>query len=427
MVTLEAILESTNLNQAWKRVVANKGSAGVDGMEVGDLRAHLFEHGPELVQSIKAGKYKPQPVLRVLIPKEEKGKFRPLGIPTAIDRWVQQAVQQKLSEEYEKVFSESSHGFRPNRSCQTAVEQCLKLANEGYVWVVDLDLAKFFDTVNHSKLLQLLSERIKDGRVISLIHKFLRAPVLEDGKSTPNTIGTPQGGPISPILANIMLNELDKKLEERGHPFVRYADDMMIFCKSRKAAERTLANIKPFIEKKHFLKLNEEKTKIRYIGSSDVKFLGFGFYAGKDGKIKARPHQKSKDKCVKRLREITSRSRGQSLDAFRKQLSEFVRGWVNYFLRSDMAIFVRDTDKWLRRLIRQIYWKQWKKVSTKYRALQKLVASASTAWQYANTRKSYWHTANSWILATTLTNGFLHRKGWVCLGDVYKKRTQGSY
>ncbi len=396
-------------------------------MEVGDLRAHLFEQGPELVQSIKAGKYKPQPVLRVLIPKEEKGKFRPLGIPTAIDRWVQQAVQQKLSEEYEKVFSESSHGFRPNRSCQTAVEQCLKLANEGYVWVVDLDLAKFFDTVNHSKLLQLLSERIKDGRVISLIHKFLRAPVLEDGKSTPNTIGTPQGGPISPILANIMLNELDKKLEERGHPFVRYADDMMIFCKSRKAAERTLANIKPFIEKKLFLKLNEEKTKIRYIGSSDVKFLGFGFYAEKGGKIKARPHQKSKDKCVKRLREITSRSRGQSLEAFRKQLSEFVRGWVNYFLRSDMAIFVRDTDKWLRRRIRQIYWKQWKKVSTKYRALQKLGASASTAWQYANTRKLYWHTANSWILATTLTNGFLYRKGWVCLGDVYKKRTQGSY
>ena len=427
MVTLEAILESANLNQAWKRVVANKGSAGVDGMEVGELRAHLFEQGPELVQSIKAGKYKPQPVLRVLIPKEEKGKFRPLGIPTAIDRWVQQAVQQKLSEEYEKVFSESSHGFRPNRSCQTAVEQCLKLANEGYVWVVDLDLAKFFDTVNHSKLLQLLSERIKDGRVISLIHKFLRAPVLEDGKSTPNTIGTPQGGPISPILANIMLNELDKKLEERGQSFVRYADDMMIFCKSRKAAERTLANIKPFIEKKLFLKLNEEKTKIRYIGSCDVKFLGFGFYAEKGGKIKDKPPQKSKDKCVKRLREITSRSRGQSLDAFRKQLSEFVRGWVNYFLRSDMAIFVRDMDKWLRRRIRQIYWKQWKKVSTKYRALQKLGASASTAWQYANTRKSYWHTANSWILATTLTNGFLYRKGWVCLGDVYKKRTQGSY
>lgn len=292
---------------------------------------------------------------------------------------------------------------------------------------MDLDLAKFFDTVNHSKLLQLLSERIKDGRVISLIHKFLRAPVLEDGKSTPNTIGTPQGGPISPILANIMLNELDKKLEERGHPFVRYADDMMIFCKSRKSAERTLANIKPFIEKKLFLKLNEEKTKIRYIGSADVKFLGLGFYAGKDGKIKARPHKKSKDKCVKRLREITSRSRGQSLDAFRKQLSEFVRGWVNYFLRSDMAIFVRDTDKWLRRRIRQIYWKQWKKISTKYEALMRLGVSPSLAWQHANTRKSYWRTAHSWILATTLTNGFLHRKGWVCLGDVYKKRTQGSY
>ncbi len=427
MVTLEAILERNNLNQAWKRVVANKGSAGVDGMEVQNLLPYLLEHGPELVQSIKEGRYKPQPVLRVLIPKEEKGKFRPLGIPTAVDRLVQQAVQQKLSEEYEKEFSDSSHGFRANRSCQTAIEQCLELANEGYVWVVDLDLAKFFDTVNHSKLLQLLSERIKDGRVISLIHKFLRAPVLEDGKSTPNTIGTPQGGPISPTLANIMLNELDKKLEERGHPFMRYADDMMIFCKSRKSAERTLANIKPFIEKKLFLKLNEDKTKIRYIGSTDVKFLGFGFYVNKEGKIKARPHQKSKDKCVKRLKEITSRSRGQSLEAFRKQLSEFVRGWVNYFLKSDMTRFVQKTDEWLRRRIRQIYWKQWKKNRTKYKALKWLGVSPSVAWQHANSRKSYWHIAKSWVLATTLTNRFLREMGWVCLGDVYKKQNQGCY
>ena len=427
MVTLEAILERNNLNQAWKRVVANKGSAGVDGMEVQNLLPYLLEHGPELVQSIKEGRYKPQPVLRVLIPKEEKGKFRPLGIPTAVDRLVQQAVQQKLSEEYEKEFSDSSHGFRANRSCQTAIEQCLELANEGYVWVVDLDLAKFFDTVNHSKLLQLLSECIKDGRVISLIHKFLRAPVLEDGKSTPNTIGTPQGGPISPTLAKIMLNELDKKLEERGHPFVRYADDMMIFCKSRKSAERTLANIKPFIEKKLFLKLNEDKTKIRYIGSTDVKFLGFGFYVNKEGKIKARPHQKSKDKCVKRLKEITSRSRGQSLEAFRKQLSEFVRGWVNYFLKSDMTRFVQKTDEWLRRRIRQIYWKQWKKNRTKYKALKWLGVSPSVAWQHANSRKSYWHIAKSWVLATTLTNRFLREMGWVCLGDVYKKQNQGCY
>ena len=208
---------------------------------------------------------------------------------------------------------------------------------------------------------------------------------------------------------------------------MRYVDDMMIFCKSRKSAERTLANIKPFIEKKLFLKLNEDKTKIRYIGSTDVKFLGFGFYATKEGKIKAKPHQKSKDKCVKRLKEITSRSRGQSLEAFRKQLSEFVRGWVNYFLKSDMTIFVRDTDQWLRRRIRQIYWKQWKKVGTKYRALKKLGLSPSKAWQYANSRKSYWRIAHSWILATTLTNRFLREMGWVCLGDVYKKRDQGCY
>lgn len=232
MVTLEAILDRNNLNRAWKQVVKNKGSAGVDGMKVTDLLSHLREHGPELVQAIKEGSYKPQPVLRVLIPKEEKGKFRPLGIPTATDRLVQQAVQQKLREEYEQVFRDSSHGFRPNRSCHTTLKQSLKHANEGYRWVIDLDLAKFFDTVNHTKLLQLLSDRIKDGRVISLIHKMLRAPIKDVDKITTCTIGTPQGGPISPTLANIVLHELDRELEKRGHRSVRYADDMMIFCKS---------------------------------------------------------------------------------------------------------------------------------------------------------------------------------------------------
>ncbi len=366
MVTLEAILDRNNLNRAWKRVVKNKGSAGVDGMKVKDLQAHLREQGPELVQSIKEGSYKPQPVLRVLIPKEEKGKFRPLGIPTVTDRLVQQAVQQKLSEEYEQVFKDSSHGFRPNKSCHTALKQSLKYANESYRWVVDLDLAKFFDTVNYTKLLQLLSDRIKDGRVISLIHKMLRTPIKEGDKITPCTIGTPQGGPISPTLANVVLYELDKELEKRGHRSVRYADDMMIFCKSRKAAERTLKHIKPFIEKKLFLQLNDRKTKIRNITSVDVKFLGFGFWADRGGVIKARPHKKSKDKCKARLKALTNRNRGQSLDSFRKKLAEFVRGWVNYFRETAMVVFVKETDQWLRRRIRQIYWKQWKKISTKY-------------------------------------------------------------
>lgn len=419
MVTLEAILERNNLNRAYKQVKANKGGPGVDGMSVDDLLDYLRTHAVEIVESVKAGKYNPQPVRRVMIPKEEKGKFRPLGIPTAVDRVIQQAIAQKLSEEYEPIFSTHSHGFRPDRSCKSAIYEALEIANQGYVWVVDLDLSKFFDTVIHSKLLQLLSDKLGDGRVISLIHKILRAPIQEGDKITPCEIGTPQGGPVSPVLANIMLNELDHELERRGHRFVRYADDMIIFCKSRKAAKRTLEHLKPYVERKLFLKLNEQKTKICCITDPELKFLGFGFWASRGG-IKARPHQKSKAKCKQRLKALTSRSRGQSLDEFRRELRAFVLGWVNYFRFSSMKQFVKETDEWLRRRIRQIYWKQWKKTRTKFAALQKLGVSKGKAWEWANTRQSYWHIANSWILATTLTNATLRKLGWTCLGDVYK-------
>ena len=418
MITLETILERGNLNKAWKQVKANNGSPGVDGMPVDALLAHLKAHGSELVENIKAGKYKPQPVRRVMIPKEEKGKFRPLGIPTSIDRFIQQAIAQRLSAEYDPVFSDHSHGFRPARSCQTAKEEVLKYANEGRQWVVDLDLSKFFDTVNHSKLLQVLSERIKDGRVISLIHKILRAPIAEDGKYTPSEIGTPQGGPVSPVLANIILNELDHELEKRGHIFVRYADDMMIMCRSRRSAERALRNLKPFIEGKLFLKLNEDKTKICHIADSNLKFLGFGFWKARKGRIKARPHQKSQAKCKARLKELTRRNRGQSLAVFRQKLESFIRGWVNYFKGTSMENFIRETDGWLRRRIRQLYWKQWKRTKTKVAGLMKLGLPKEQAWQWANSRKAYWRIAKSHVLSTTLTNESLRRLGWICLGDI---------
>lgn len=390
-------------------------------MTVEELPDWLREHHAELMESIKVGRYKPQPVLRVLIPKEEPGKFRPLGIPTTIDRFVQQAIAQELSKEYEPVFSENSHGFRPFKSCHTAIRQVERLANEGHVWAVDLDLAKFFDTVNHSKLLRILSQRIKDGRLISLIHKFLRAPVSENGKVKPSKIGTPQGGPISPILANIMLNELDQELKRRGHQFVRYADDMMILCKSKKSAIRTLESIKLFIEEELLLKLNTEKSKVCYITDPKLKFLGFGFYTqAKTKKVLCVPHHKSKVKCKQHLKLLTARSRGQSLDTFRKKLKEFVTGWCNYFGIGAMKSFVRTTDEWLRRRIRQIYWKQWKRISTRYKALRKLGVREGRAWEWANTRKRSWAVSNSHILSTTLKTDFLWSKGWVCLGDVYK-------
>ena len=430
-VTLEAVLNPLNMIEAFHKVVANKGSAGVDGMEVWQLLDWCESHRGAITEAVKSGTYKPQAVLRVLIPKEEKGKFRPLGIPTVIDRFVQQMVAQVLSRAYEPYFSDSSHGFRPCRSCQTAINQCLEHANNGYQWVVDLDLAKFFDTVNHSKLLQVLSERVKDGRVISLINKFLRAPVRDGKTEKVNEMGTPQGGVISPVLANILLNELDQELEARGHKFVRYADDMMILCRSRKAAERTLRSVRVFIEKKLFLKINEEKTKICEITDANLKFLGFGFYAAKNPKggetlVKSRPHQKSKTKFKKALKEVTSRSRGQSLDAFRRKLAELVVGWVNYYRHSDMKEFLRRVSEWLRRRIRQIYWKQWKKTRTKYKALIKLGVDKGKAWEWANTRKSYWRIANSWILAVTLNNKFLEGMGWKTPDNVYKRLLAGN-
>ena len=390
-------------------------------MIVEELPDWLRQHHSELMQAIKEGSYKPQPVLRVLIPKEEPGQFRPLGIPTAVDRFVQQAVVQELSCEYEKVFSDNSHGFRPSRSCHTAIRQAEALVNEGYTWAVDLDLAKFFDTVNHSKLLRILSQRIREGKLISLIHKFLRAPIVENGKVIPSRIGTPQGGLISPVLANIMLNELDQELEQRGHKFVRYADDMMILCRSKKSALRTLESIRHFIEERLLLKLNTEKSKFCRITDPSLKFLGFGFYRQtKDRRIVCVPHQKSKRKCKQRLKLLTSRSKGQSLESFRQKLKQFVVGWSNYFGIGAMRRFVKETDKWLRRRIRQLYWKQWKKIGTKLKALLKLGVSKVKAWMWANSRKGYWQIANSWVLSTTLKANFLRSIGWVCLGDVYK-------
>lgn len=322
---LEKILQPTNLNNAYKKVKSNKGAGGVDGMSVDELLPFLRDNQMQLIQQLKDGKYKPNPVRRVEIPKETKGEFRKLGVPTVVDRVFQQAITQVLSPIYEEQFSENSFGFRPKRGAHDALKQCQKNVNDGYVYVVDMDLEKFFDTVCQSKLIEVLSRTIKDGRVISLIHKYLNAGVISGGIFEKTETGMPQGGPLSPLLSNVMLNELDRELTRRGHRFVRYADDCMIFCKSRKSAERTLKNIIPFIEGKLFLKVNRKKTSVAHI--SRVKYLGYAFYRYK-GKCKFRVHPKSVAKMKDKIRELTKRNNGWGNEYRAMKLTQFVRGWV---------------------------------------------------------------------------------------------------
>jgi len=408
---LEQILNRNNLNQAFLRVKRNKGAHGIDKMGVEDMLKYLKTHGEAIKQAIAEGKYKPNPVRRVEIPKDDGGQ-RPLGIPTVIDRLIQQAIAQVLSPIYEKQFSNNSHGFRPQRSCHGAIKQAQEHINQGYKYVVDMDLEKFFDTVNQSKLIEVLGRTIKDGRVISLIHKYLTAGVV-----------VPQGGPLSPLLSNIMLNELDKELEKRGHKFVRYADDLMIFCKSRRAAERTLANIIPFIENKLFLRVNKTKTVVDYVGR--VKFLGVSFYE-KDGEARVRIHPKSTAKLKAKIRQLTARSNGWSNDYRKKKLREYIIGWVNYFKIADIKSLLARLDEWLRRRIRMVIWKQWKKVKTKFTNLQKLGIDKQKAWEWSNTRKSYWRTSSSPILHRSLTTEKLRKAGYLFFSDYYKTAVKKS-
>jgi group II intron reverse transcriptase/maturase len=414
---LEQILSPSNLNKAYKRVKSNDGSGGIDKMEVESLGDYLVAHKEELIQSIMEGTYRPNPVRRVEIPKDDK-KMRMLGIPTVVDRVVQQAITQVLSPIYEKQFSTNSYGFRPKRNAHQALNRCKDYITEGYKYAVDIDLEKFFDTVNQSKLIEIISRRVKDGRVISLIHKYLKAGVVVRNKIEETNLGVPQGGPLSPLMSNIMLNELDKELEKRGHRFARYADDIVILCKSKRSAERTLTNIIPFIENKLFLKVNKEKTAVAYI--SKIKFLGYSFYENEKGG-RVRVHPKTIAKMKSRIKELTSRSNGWG-DARRKEtLREYIIGWVNYFKLADMKRLLPKVDEWYRRRIRMVIWKQWKRIRTRLRNLIKLGIEKYKAWEYANTRKGYWRTANSPILTRSLTNDRLKQAGYIFFTDYYRK------
>jgi len=415
---LEKILTKDNMNKAFKKVKSNKGAGGIDGMGVDELLQHLKENGQQLTQAIQDGKYHPNPVRRVEIPKEEKGKVRKLGIPTVVDRVVQQAIAQELSPMFEKQFSDNSFGFRPKRRQHDAIRRCQKYIDEGYKYVVDMDLEKYFDTVNQSKLVEVLSRTIEDGRVISLIHKFLGAGVVVRHKFEDTEIGVPQGGPLSPLLSNIMLNELDQELERRGHRFVRYADDMVIFCKSRKSAKRTLENILSYIEGKLFLKVNREKTVVDEVGK--VKFLGFTFYRRK-GLTRIRIHPNAISKMKAKVKALTERSKGSGNEQRVEELRRYIIGWINYFKIADMKNLLKKADEWMRRRIRMIYWKQWKKVKTKFRELKSSGIDGNKAWQFANTRKGYWRISNSPILSYSLNNQTLKKLGFLFFSEYYQQ------
>lgn len=412
---LEKVLHRDNLNLAYKRVKKNGGSHGIDGMGVDELLPYLREHGESIRERIREGKYRPEPVRRVEIPKPDGG-VRLLGIPTVLDRMIQQAIAQVLTLIFEKEFSNHSYGFRPGRNAQQAIRQARAHINEGYKVVVDIDLEKFFDRVNHDKLMSLLSKRVADKRLLRLIRSYLEAGVMLGGLVSATEEGTPQGGPLSPLLSNVMLHDLDKELERRGHRFCRYADDSNIYVRSMRAGQRVMAGISKYIEERLKLKVNRKKSAVDY--PQRRKFLGFSFYR-KQEEIRVRIHPKSLKRFKDKVRAITSRSNAWDMEARIKKLNQAIQGWIGYFSMADMRGHCQTLDEWIRRRLRMCYWKQWKKIGTKHDNLVRLGLDDRKAWQYANTRKGYWHTSNSPILSTTLNNSYFRRIGYIGLLDVY--------
>jgi group II intron reverse transcriptase/maturase len=415
---LEKILHKDNMNEAFKRVVKNKGSHGIDGLTTDELLVYLKENGANLRQSLLGGTYDPLPVRRVEIPKDN-GKKRQLGIPTVVDRVVQQSIAQILSPIFEMTFSDNSFGFRPKRSAHDALIRCQEYMNEGYTWLVDIDLASYFDTVNHDILIGLIYKEIKDIKVISLIRKYLNAGVMINGVVSTTTLGVPQGGNLSPLLSNIMLNELDKELTKRGLKFARYADDCNIYVKSKKAADRVMQSITKYIEQDLKLKVNTDKSKVER--PWECKFLGYSFYR-KEDEIKMKVHEKSIRKLKVKLKQLTGRSKIGNIELTYEKIKQLVVGWINYFKLADMKSSMRKLDEWLRRRVRMCYWKQWKKVSTKFKNLRKLGIPKQKAWEFANTRKGYWRISNSPILATSITNARLEKAGLVSLLKIYTSK-----
>ena len=413
---IEEVLERNNMLLALKRVISNKGSHGVDGMKIDELREHIKKHWDTIKAKILESKYNPSPVRRVEIPKVDGG-VRLLGIPTVQDRLIQQAIAQVLSRIYEPLFSNNSFGFRPRRGAKDAVTKSKQYINEGNRWVIDMDLEKFFDKVNHDILMGKLEKKIKDKRLLSLIRKYLKSGILINGVSVTSAEGTPQGGPLSPLLANIMLDELDKELEKRGHKFCRYADDNNVYVKSKRAGIRVMESMIKLIENKLKLKVNKDKSAVDFV--SKRKFLGFSFYFAKGG-AEIRIHEKSIKRFKDKIKFYTNRNIGISMESRLKKLNQIMMGWINYYGIANAVAKLKELDKWIRRRLRACIWKQWKKISTRHRNLVKLGINKYKAWEYANTRKGYWRISKSPILSKSLNNKYLESLGFVSLTQTYQ-------
>ena len=416
---LERILNRNNLNKAYKRVKANKGAPGIDGMTVEAALPWLQQHNQELLDSIRAGKYKPQPVRRKEIPKPDGG-VRLLGIPTVIDRIIQQAIAQQLTPIFEPLFSDGSYGYRPGRSAQQAIRKVKEYAEQGYTTAVEIDLSKYFDTLNHELLMNMVREEVKDKRVTDLIKKYLKSGVMVEGLLVKTEEGSPQGGPLSPLLANIYLNKYDREMERRGVKVIRYADDIVVLARSKRAGERLLESSKRYLEGKLKLRLNAEKSKVVSVYSiRNFKFLGFALGKGRNGAY-IRVHVKSLKKAKQKLKELTSRSQGRNVRVVMNKVKEYIRGWLGYFGIASVKMTMLEWDKWLRRRFRMYIWKQWKRPKTRVNALLKLGVPLERAYVAARTRKAYWRCAAIPCVQEGLSKQVLAQAGLVSILDLYE-------
>jgi RNA-directed DNA polymerase len=403
---MEEVCGRENCKQAMARVKANKGSAGVDGMTVEQWPEHLKQHWPAIREQLLSGTYRPQPVKRVEIPKPDGG-MRKLGIPTVLDRFVQQAMMQVLQRRWDRTFSEHSYGFRPGRSAHQAVKQAQQCIAEGYRWVVDLDLEKFFDRVNHDKLMAKLAERVSDKRLLKLIRAFLRAGVMENGLVSPVDEGTPQGGPLSPLLSNIVLDEFDREVERRGLRFARYADDCNIYVRSRRAGSRVMESLARFITTKLKLKVNARKSAVAR--PWERKFLGFSFTNEEAPRRRIAP--KAVDRFKERVRELTGRTRGVSVERMAEDLSRYLRGWIGYFGKCETPSVLQGLERWIRHRLRSMVWKQWKRGTVRFAELRKRGVGRDLAAQTAGSAHGPWRLANSPALSLALPNAYFDSLG----------------